>query len=166
MKNYALSIRYGIAMGGLLIGYFLLIALFEWHTNPLFSLFNGVITGFGIYEAVKGIKLRKENSFTYAHGFSTGVASGFIATLIFTVFFGLYAGNIAPTFLESLVGPWNGTTSLGATLFTVAIGGFATSLVLTLSLMQLFKPTWNAHGNSAKDILTAMRQREATEVKM
>lgn len=163
MKNYALPIRYGIAMGGLLVGYFLIIALFDWHTNPLFSLFNGVITGFGIYEAVKGIKLRKGNSFSYGDGFTTGVISGFIATLMFTSFFGLYAGNIAPTFLENLVGLWSGTTSLGATIFTVAIGGFATSIVLTLSLMQLFKPTWNAHGYSAKEVIQAMKKREARE---
>lgn len=164
MKNYALSIRYGIAMGGLLIGYFLIISLFEWHTNPLFSLFNGVITGFGIYEAVKGLKLRKPNSFTYAMGFTTGIVAGFIATLLFTVFFAFYASDVQPSFLENLVGPWNRTTSLGAAIFTVAVGGFTTSIVLTLSLMQLFKPTWNAHGHSAKEILQAMKQRDAVEI--
>ncbi len=143
MSKFALPIRYAIAISGLLIGYFLVIALLGWHTNPLFSLFNGVITGFGIYEAIKGYKLRKGDTFSYGDGFSIGVVTGFVATLIFTVFFGIYAGNIAPEFLGNLIGPWRGTTTLGVVLFSVAIGGFATTMVLTLSFMQLFKPSWN-----------------------
>ncbi len=143
MSKFALPIRYAIAISGLLIGYFLVISLFGWHTNPLFSLFNGVITAFGIYEVIKNLKLRKGEDFTYADGFSTGVVTGFVATLLFTLFFGIYAGNIAPSFLENFIGPWRGTTSLGVILFTVAICGFATTAVLTLSFMQLFKPSWN-----------------------
>jgi hypothetical protein len=143
MSKFAFPIRYAIAISGLLIGYFLIIALFGWHTNPLFSLFNGVITGFGIYEVIKGYKLRKGAAFQYADGFAVGVVSGFTATILFTFFFGVYAGNIDPEFLDELIGPWGGTTSLGVVLFTVAIGGFATTIVTTLSFMQLFKPSWN-----------------------
>ena len=156
MSKFALPIRYAIAISGSLIGYFLLISLFGWHTNPLFSLFNGVITGFGIYEVIKGYKLRKGADFTYADGFSTGIVAGFAATLIFTFFFGVYAGNIAPEFLDKLIGPWDGTTSLGVVLFTVAIGGFATTIVTTLSFMQLFKPSWNpkSSAGSKDEVLT------------
>lgn len=146
MSKFILPIRFAIAISGSLIGYFLLIALFDWHTNPLFSLFNGVITGFGLYEVVKYTKLEKGKEFQYGDGFTAGLVSGFGATLIFTLFFGIYAGNLAPDFLENLVGPWSGTASLGVTLFTVAIGGFATSIVMTLCLMQLFKPSWNTTG--------------------
>ncbi|MFC4634664.1 DUF4199 domain-containing protein [Dokdonia ponticola] len=138
-----LSIRYAIAISGLLISYFLLISLFGWHTNPLFSLFNGVITGFGIYEVIKGFKLREKDAFTYAKGFTTGIVTGFVATLLFTLFFGIYAGNINPTFTDSFMGPWGSSTSLAIILFTVAICGFATTAVFTLSFMQLFKKSWN-----------------------
>ena len=143
MKRFALPFRYGIAICGILVGYFLLLALIGWHTNPFFSLFNGAITGFGIYEVIKIYKLRRGSEFTYADGFSTGVVTGFVATLLFTFFFGVYAGNIAPQFLENLIGPWSGTASLGTVLFSVAISGFATSVVMTLSFMQLFKTSWN-----------------------
>ena len=143
MLKFALPVRYAIAISGLLISYFLIISLFGWHTNPLFSLFNGVITAFGIYEAIKGYKLRKGDTFTYADGFSTGIVTGFLATLFFTIFFGIYAGNISPTFTDNFMGPWGSSTSLGLILFTVAICGFATTAVLTLSFMQLFKPSWN-----------------------
>ncbi|MEP0266164.1 DUF4199 domain-containing protein [Dokdonia sp.] len=152
MSKFALPIRYAIAISGLLIGYFLVISLFGWHTNPLFSLFNGVITAFGIYEAIKSFKLRKNEAFTYADGFSVGITTGFVATIFFTIFFGIYASNIAPTFLENLIGPWRGTTSLGVILFTVAICGFATTAVLTLSFMQLFKPSWNPKGIEKEEI--------------
>tara|TARA_R110002051_G_scaffold10175_11_gene38888 strand:+ start:99273 stop:99752 length:480 start_codon:yes stop_codon:yes gene_type:complete len=147
MSKFAFPIRYAIAIGGLLIAYFLIISLFGWHTNPLFSLFNGVITGIGIYEVIKGYKLRKGNAFEYSDGFSVGVVAGFAATIFFTFFFGVYAGNIAPEFLDNLIGPWGGTTSLGVVLFTVAIAGFATTIVTTLSFMQLFKPSWNTKKN-------------------
>ncbi|MFT5891553.1 MAG: hypothetical protein ACI9Y7_001658 [Dokdonia sp.] len=143
MSKLALPIRYAIAISGLLISYFLVISLLGWHTNPLFSLFNGVITAFGIYEAIKGYKLRKNEAFTYADGFSVGIVTGFVATLLFTIFFGIYAGNIAPSFLDNFMGPWGSSTSLGIILFTVAIGGFATTAVVTLSFMQLFKTSWN-----------------------
>lgn len=143
MSKFAFPIRYAIAISGLLIAYFLIISLFGWHTNPLFSLFNGVITAFGIYEVIKGYKLRKGTSFQYADGFAVGVVTGFVATILFAFFFGVYAGNIAPEFLDNLIGPWGGTTSLGVVLFSVTIGGFATTIVITLSLMQLFKPSWN-----------------------
>lgn len=143
MSKFTLSIRYAIVISGLLISYFLIISLFGWHTNPLFSLFNGVITGFGIYEVIKGYKLREKEAFTYAKGFTTGIVTGFIATLLFTLFFGIYAGNINPEFTDSFMGPWGSSTSLGIILFTVAIGGFATTAVFTLSFMQLFKKSWN-----------------------
>lgn len=152
MPKFALPIRYAIAISGLLISYFLVISLLGWHTNPLFSLFNGVITAFGIYEAIKNFKLRKNKTFTYADGFSVGIITGFVATIFFTIFFGIYAGNIAPSFLESFMGPWRGTTSLGIILFTVAICGFATTAVLTLSFMQLFKPSWNPKRIEKKEI--------------
>ncbi len=143
MSKFALPIRYAIVISGLLVSYFLVISLFGWHTNPLFSLFNGVITAFGIYEAIKGYKLRKNEALTYADGFSVGIVTGFVATLLFTIFFGIYAGNIAPSFLDNFMGPWGSSTSLGIILFTVAIGGFATTAVVTLSFMQLFKKSWN-----------------------
>ena len=145
MLKIALPIRFGIAISAGLIAYFLVLALFELHTNPLFSLFNGVITGFGIYEAIKYYKLSKGKDFEYGDGFSVGVVTGFVATIIFTAFFALYAGNLNPDFLSNMIAAWETTynTSLGSVIFVVAIMGFATSTVLTLSFMQLFKPSWN-----------------------
>ena len=141
MMRFSLPIRFGIATSGSLIAYFLILSLLEYHTNVFFSLFNGVITGFGIYEAIKYLRLRDGNRFTYSKGFMAGIVTGFSATLIYTAFFWLYCTEINPDFLEELLETWFSRLKgfSGIVFFTVAIMGFSTSLVLTLSFMQLFK---------------------------
>lgn len=149
-RKFTLPLRFGAAIAGSLIAYFLILSLLGLHTNPFFSLFNGVITGFGIFEAIRYYKLSKGPSFEYSDGFSVGVFTGFIATIIFTIFFGIYAGNLNPHFLDEIINRWENTynTSLGSMIFLVAIFGFATTIVLTLSFMQLFKQSWNTKSNS------------------
>lgn len=140
MKNFTLPIRFGLATSGSLIGYFLILSLFNLHTNVFYSLFNGVITGFAIYEAIKYRRLEEGQNFNYRKGFSTGIVTGFMATFIFTVFFAFYATEINVDFLTQLSEKWFKNLSFeGIVFFTVAIMGFATSLVLTLTFMQLFK---------------------------
>lgn len=143
MKEFALSIRFGIACSGCLIGYFLLLSLFNLHTNIFYSLFNAIITGFAIYEAIKIYKLRKVSAFTYTNGTITGLLTGSIATIIFTIFFALYTTEINTEFLNDLSKVWfrDQKTSKGIVFFTVAIMGLSTTLVLTLTFMQLLKPS-------------------------
>ncbi|MCL6267510.1 DUF4199 domain-containing protein [Flagellimonas myxillae] len=145
MKNLTLPIRFGIVTSACLMAYFLILALMGKHTNVFYSLFNGVITGFGIYETIKYTKLREGSEFSYGKGFMAGVTTGFIATLLFTIFFALYATELSSTFLSELSDVWAKDYSNfeGIVFFTVAIMGFATTLVLTLSFMQLFKTSNN-----------------------
>ncbi len=140
MNNFTLPIRFGLATSGSLIAYFLVLSLFNLHTNVFYSLFNGVITGFGIYEAIKYRRLEEGQNFSYSKGFSTGIVTGFMASLIFTIFFAFYATEINAAFLTQLSEKWFKNLSFeGIVFFTVAVMGFATSLVLTLTFMQLFK---------------------------
>lgn len=145
MNNYALPIRFGIAASGSLIAYFLILSLFQLHVDVFYSLFNAVITGFAIYEAIKYFKLKKGKDFTYGGGFVAGLITGGVATLIFTLFFALYSTELQPGFLEELSTKWANTyRSFEAIVFlVVATMGFTTSLVLTLSFMQLFKNSNN-----------------------
>ncbi|MCK0188770.1 DUF4199 domain-containing protein [Arenibacter sp. F20364] len=151
MKQFALPIRFGIAVSGSLIAYFLLLSLFNLHTNIFYSLFNGVITGFGIYEAIKYFRVKEGPAFNYGKGFTAGIITGFVGTLIFTIFFAFYSTEINLGFLDELSKVWfkDYNTSEGIVFFTVAIMGFATSLVLTLSFMQLFKSSNNLKRKSA-----------------
>lgn len=146
MKKMTLPIRFGIVTSAVLIAYFLILSLIGKHTNVFFSLFNGVITGFGIYETIKYTKLRQGKGFSYGNGFTAGVTTGFIATLLFTIFFALYATELDSGFLDELSSVWSKDYKNfeGIVFFTVAIMGFATSLVLTLSFMQLFKTSNNS----------------------
>jgi len=145
MMKFILPVRFGIATSGSLIAYFLILSLFELHTNVFYSLFNGIITGFGIYEAIKYLRIQNRATFNYGRGFTAGIVTGFVATLIFTIFFAFYATEINIDFLPQLSEQWfkNENTGAGIVFFTVAIMGFATSLVLTLSFMQLFKSSNN-----------------------
>jgi len=145
MKEYALPIRFGIATSGCLIAYFLILSLFNLHTNVFFSLFNGLITAGGIYEAIKYYKLKKPDSFDYGKGFMAGMVTGVVATIIFTFFFALYSTEINSGFLPELsTAFFKDFKSFEAIVFvTVAIMGLATTVVLTLSFMQLFKASNN-----------------------
>lgn len=155
MKNFTLPIRFGLATSGSLIAYFLVLALFDLHTNVLFSIFNAVITGFAIYEAIKYRKLEEGKLFNYRKGFETGIITGFMATLIFAIFFTVYATEINPEFLVALSEQWFRNFSFtGIVSFTVAIMGFATSIVLTLAFMQLFKVSNTSKKQKAMKVVT------------
>ncbi|OIQ20245.1 DUF4199 domain-containing protein [Lacinutrix sp. MedPE-SW] len=145
MKNLTLPIRFGIVISALLIAFFLVLSLFELHTHPAFSLGNGIIVGFGIYETIRYYKLEQGKQFSYTGGFTVGIVAGFLATIIFTIFFLLYATEVNPDFLASLLEVFKNdyNVSVGLVTFVVAIMGFATSVVLTLTCMQLFKQSRN-----------------------
>ncbi|HEY9185397.1 MAG TPA: DUF4199 domain-containing protein [Salegentibacter sp.] len=145
MKKFSIPIKHGVAVAAGLIAYFLILSLFGAHKYPIYSLFNGVIMAFGMWEAIKYYRLSAGNKFKYQKGFMTGLLTGFNATIIFTIFFGIYATEIDPGFKDEIVTMWvdDWFISIGMLLFTVALMGFATSIVLTLTFMQLKKDSWN-----------------------
>lgn len=149
MKNISLPIRFGLVISACLIAFFLILALFNLHTNPFFSLFNGVITGFGIYETIKYYKLEQADNFSYTGGFTVGIVAGFIAAILFTVFFTFYATEVDPEFLVKLLTVFKSdyNVHIGLVAFVVAIMGFATTVVITLTCMQLFKNSRNMPQN-------------------
>ncbi|WP_019037238.1 DUF4199 domain-containing protein [Psychroflexus tropicus] len=141
MNRFVLSVRFGIALTSSLIAYFLVLSLFGFHTNPLFSLFNGVITGFAIYEAIKYKRIEKREDYTYTSGFQAGIVTGFLASILFTIFMAVYATEVDPEFIKKIAGTFSKSYDIGVGVFcfTVFLSGLATSIVLTLSFMQLFK---------------------------
>ena len=138
-----IPITYGLAIAGCLITYFILLSFVNLHTVPYMSILNAGIAGYGIYAALKAYKAEKGTRFKYEKGFMAGILTGFNATIVFTIFTGIYASHLNPDFLNNMEWRLTGDTGLGLFLFEVAIMGFATSLVLTLSFMQLFKQSWN-----------------------
>ena len=121
MKNLTLPVRFGLVTSAVLVAYFLMLALFHKHTNPVFS--------FG-------------KAFTYTDGFRAGFITGFIATLVFTVFFLIYITEVNSNFItEMLQIVHNGgfDITVGMLTFIVGIMGLATTIVATFTVMQLFK---------------------------
>lgn len=145
MKKSKKPILYGVSIAILLIAYFLLLSAMGQHTNPLYSLVNGPIMAIGMYYALKAYKNEKGENFKYDKGYTAAIFTGFNATLLFTLFFGAYGAFLYPGYFETLMGNWSDHyhTSPALLLFEVFIMGMATTIVLSLTLMQWFKRSWN-----------------------
>ena len=145
MKKLGIPVTYGIVIAIVLVAYFLLLSLFDLHVNPVYSVFNIVIMAGGMYLAIKKYREKKGAKFKYQKGFMSGLTTGFIATVLFTGFFAVYASELNPGFQKELVTMWESDwfVNMGMLIFTVALMGFATTFVLTLSFMQLFKSSHN-----------------------
>ncbi|GAA4116242.1 hypothetical protein GCM10022393_16760 [Aquimarina addita] len=146
MKKSTIPVKYGVLMAIGLIIYFLILSLLGVHTNPIYSLGNGLIVAFGLYRAIRDYKQEKGTSFEFQKGFMAGLFAGFNATLIFVIFFAIYVTNIEIGFLPEMLANWSSHyhVGVGIVVFVSAIMGFATTFVLTLSFMQLFKESWNS----------------------
>ena len=149
MKKSTIPVRYGVLIAIGLIAYFLILSLVGVQTNPIFSIGNGIIVAFGLYKAMKDYKKEKKKDFDYQKGFTVGLFTGFNATIIFTIFFAIYVTNINVNFLPEMLANWSSHyhVGVGIVVFVAAIMGFATTFVLTLSFMQLFKESWNTKKN-------------------
>lgn len=143
--SFKIPILYGIFTAAGLIVYFLLLSVFGLHVNPVFSVFNGIIMAVGLWMALLAYRKSKANKFKYQKAFSAVFLTGINATIIFLIFFALYATELNPDFLDQLISMWATfyRTTIGMVLFTIALMGFSTSIVLALAYMQLFKDSWN-----------------------
>jgi hypothetical protein len=149
MKKLTLPIRYGLVTSAVLIAYFLVLALFNKHINPAFSFLNALITTLGIYEVIRLHKLEQTDVFSYTSGFTAGIVTGFTATAVFTFFFLFYATEINADFLPQLLEVIQSgfDVTIGMVTFVVGIMGIATTVVATLTVMQLFKKSRNISQN-------------------
>ncbi|WP_103865217.1 DUF4199 domain-containing protein [Aquimarina sp. I32.4] len=149
MKKSTIPVKYGILIAVGLVIYFLILSLIGMHTKPVFSIGNGVIMAFGLYNAMKDYKHEKGKEFKYQKGFMAGLFTGFNATILFTMFFAVYVTNINVGFLPEMLANWSSHyhVGVGIVVFVAAIMGFATTFMLTLSFMQLFKESWNSKKN-------------------
>ncbi|WP_108867629.1 DUF4199 domain-containing protein [Aquimarina aquimarini] len=149
MKKSTIPVKYGILIAVGLVIYFLILSLIGVQTKPVFSLGNGIIMAFGLYSAMKNYKHEKGKEFEYQKGFMAGLFTGFNATILFTMFFAVYVTNINVGFLPEMLANWSSHyhVGVGIVVFVAAIMGFATTFMLTLSFMQLFKESWNSKKN-------------------
>ncbi|WP_417360584.1 DUF4199 domain-containing protein [Galbibacter sp.] len=145
MEVQKTALKYGIITGAVLIIYFLLLAMIDLHTQAVYSILNIVITAAGIFLAIRRVKKIEKEDFKYQFGFAVGIGTGFTATVIFTLFSVLYITALNPNFTQVFMKQWEFEWSAtnGMLLLTIFLMGLATTVVLTLSFMQLFKDSWN-----------------------
>ncbi|NAS31255.1 DUF4199 family protein [Flavobacteriaceae bacterium R38] len=145
MKTQRIHIRYGLVVAIVLIAYFLIVKEFGLHENPWLRLLNGAIVAYGIYASIRFRRLVEKDQFNYLKGCMTGLLTGLIATLTFILFMAVYMFHIDPAFTEKILNNWMSDyyQGPGILLFILTIEGIASSLVLTLTFMQKFKPSWN-----------------------
>jgi len=145
MKNFILPVRFGLITSAVLIAYFLILALVDKHTNPVFSFLNAAITAFGIFETIRYYKLEQSENFSYSGGFIAGLITGAIATILFTMFFLLYITEINADFVSEVLSlvDYGTPVSVGVMTFVVGIMGIATTVISAFTVMQYYKKSWN-----------------------
>lgn len=143
--SFSVALRYGIFVTIALIAYFLILRLFGLHENPWLRVFNGVFMAAGIFYAIKYYKLLTGDKFTYVDGFKTGLVTGFIGTILFTGFMAVYMFHLDPEFTQKLLGEWfkNYGTGAGILVFIILVEGLVSTVILTLTFMQVFKKSNN-----------------------
>ncbi len=135
-----IHIKYGVSIALGMIIYFLILKLMGLHKYPIFSAVNGLIIGFGLFYALKDYKKNSER-FSYGDGFKLGVISGLIASFLFVLFMSVYIFYIDTDFTNHMLNSWDINFDIGAQiiLFSIFIMSFSTTVVLTLTFMQLLK---------------------------
>ncbi|WP_299223274.1 DUF4199 family protein [uncultured Psychroserpens sp.] len=148
--SFSVALKYGLFITISLIAYFLILRLFNLHENPWLRLFNGVAMAAGIYYAIRYHKLVVQNNFGYINGIKTALLTGFLATFLFTLFMAIYMFHLDQAFTEKLLGEWfdNYEQGAGLLVFIILIEGLASSVVLALAFMQLFKKSHNIPQNT------------------
>ncbi len=147
-SSTSVAIKYGLFTAVALIAFFLALKLIGLHNNPWFRLFNGVAMAYGIYAAIKHYKSNSD-AFSYTNGFKVGLLTGFLATFVFTAFMAVYMFHLDVEFMNHLLKNWFNDFNHGGgiLIFILLIEGLASTTVLTLACMQLFKNSRNITQN-------------------
>lgn len=149
MSSTSIAVKYGIFTAVALIVYFLALKLVGLHNNPWFRIVNGPIMAYALYIAIKHYKNSNGSGFDYGSGFATGLSTGFIATLLFAAFMCIYMFYLDTKFTETLLENWFSEFDFGSGIlvFIIIIEGLSSTVVLTLTCMQLFKNSRNVVQN-------------------
>ncbi len=138
MKSINTSLKFGFLTAVILILYFLFLGLLGLNTIPAFSFVNAAICAVGISLSIKNLKEKRKQGMDYITGFKTGLLTGIFATIVFAIFFiSYYVYNEA--FSQALIENIGLSVDTGLMFLTVTIMGIASTLVVTLALMQLHK---------------------------
>jgi hypothetical protein len=139
------TIKYALIIGAALIVYFLIIEAIGFGAQSYLSFFNAVIVGVGLFFLMRDLYKQNEDSFEYMDGFLAGIKAGFIATVIHTVFMAVYLFEINPDLAAELQDQVTiaGKGIKSALLLFIFLSGMATSIVVPLLIIPIYKKSWN-----------------------
>jgi hypothetical protein len=143
--------KYSVFMALALIVYFLIINKIGYGAKSYLSLFNAVIVGIGIFFVIRDVH-KNTIKFKYLDGFVAGIKSGFVATLIFTVFMAIYLFEIDPALAQQLKKQiaTAGEEIEFALLLSILLSGVATSIVTPLLILPIYMKSWNTKDTRKK----------------
>ena len=144
-RSLSVALKYGLFIAGCLIAYFLILKLFNLHTNIWLRTANGLFMAVGIYFSIKYYKFKFNADFTYVDGFKTGLLTGFIATGVFVFFMAIYLFHLDKEFAQNIAKDWfnSGNQGVAVLILIIVMEGLASTAVLTLTVMQIFKKSQN-----------------------
>ena len=138
------TIKYALFMATALVVYFIFIDIIGYAAQSYLSFFNAIIVGAGIFFVIKDV-YKNATAFKYMDGFVAGIKAGFIATVLYTIFMAIYLFEIRPELtleLKEQVAIAGGSIEIALLLF-IFLSGLATSIVLPLVILPLYKKSWN-----------------------
>lgn len=138
MKNFGISIKFGVLTAIALIVYFLFLGMLGVNTNPFYSFFNAVIYVSFLSLSFRNLQEKEPGRVSYKRGFEVPFFAGIVATAIFSIFFITYFAYV-PDFSKELLKNIGEFANMGGIFLTVVTMGIVTSLVVAFSLMQLHK---------------------------
>lgn len=127
---------------GLLIFFFIMRLLDLLYVVEL-RVFNVVIMVIGINMAVKELKKRSPETFTYFKGMGTGVLTGIIASILFGLFVFIYVSFIDTGLMQSIIEnePMGRFMNPYIVSVIIAVEGIASALLVSFILMNYLDPT-------------------------
>lgn len=139
------TFKYGIYIATSLIVYFLIIDFLGLADKVYLSFFNAILTGGGIFLAVRDVYRHKKELFKYMEGFTAALLAGLVGTTIFTIFIAIYLFEIRPELAESLHEniPVAGSGIKFSLILFVFLSGVSTVIVSALVILPLYKQSWN-----------------------
>lgn len=137
--------KYIIGTTAVLIIYFLVMQWAGFAGSAWLSMPNILFMLVGMTLAIRAVYRSRGEQFRYMDGFLSGLAMGFIVTVLFTFFFAIYIFEIAPDYTVDIMGGLFKGYKAGEAELTLATGlfGMATTIVLALLIIPIFKPSWN-----------------------
>lgn len=139
------TLKISIGITALLITYFLIIASIGIADKVYLSFLNAPIMAIGLYLIIRSIFKEQPRTFKYMDGFLSSLASGFLISVLFTVFMAIYLLELNPTLVQEMSTSLplaTGTDEVGLLLF-IFLSGVSTAIVSSLLIIPIFKQSWN-----------------------